>query len=119
MKRPISRPAHGLTDYPFAAAIGTAPRLLGFADEPRAVLMTRVLAGTVLASGMLTRAEWCLPKVVPYKTHLALDVVGGLTALATPWLMGFSGNVKARSAFLAAAAFGLTAGLASRPEEMT
>lgn len=118
MTKPISRLAHAFTDYPYVAAVTTAPKLLGFQDEPGAVLMTRVLTGTILATSVFTRAEWGFVRLIPYRAHLAIDTIGGLTALAAPWLMGFSGNAKARNAFLVVAAFGLTAGLASEPEEM-
>jgi hypothetical protein len=47
-----------------------------------------------------------------------LDVVTGLTALSAPWLFGFAKDRKARTAFLVAGAFGILAGLLSKPEEM-
>ena len=118
MSKPISRPMHGFTDYPYVAAVSSAPELFGFEDEAAAVRMCRVLSGGILVSSILTRAEWGFVRVMPYKTHLVLDVLGGATALAAPWLMGFSGNKRARNTFIAIGAFGLMAGLLSRPEEM-
>ena len=118
MTKPISRPAHGFTDYPYIAAASIAPTALGFQDEPNAVLMTRVLAGMILVSSILTRAEWGFVRVMPYRTHLILDTLGGMTALASPWLFGFAHNRQARNTFLALGLFGLGAGLLSEPEEM-
>lgn len=118
MEKPISRPAHGFTDYSYIPTVFAAPKLVGFEDEEKAVLMTRVLSGTILLSSLFTRAEWGLFKVMPYKAHLVVDTAGSALALASPWLFGFADNKKARNTFLVAGLFGLMAGLLSRPEEM-
>jgi hypothetical protein len=55
---------------------------------------------------------------MPYKAHLAIDTLGGLTALTAPWLFGFAKNRKARNTFLVMGVFGLIAGLLSQPDEM-
>lgn len=110
---------HGLlTDYPYIALVSSAPELVGFKDEKSAALLCRLLSGMIMASSFLTRAEWGIARVMPYKWHLVLDTAGGLTALVAPWLLGFSGNAKARNTFLVMAVFGLCAGLLSRPDEM-
>ena len=118
MDKPISRKAHGLTDYSYVPSILASPSVAGFEDEPGAVLATRLLASGILISSFFTRAEWGVVKRMPYKNHLALDTLGGLTALASPWLFGFSHNKKARNALLFFGAFGLIAGNLSKPEEM-
>lgn len=117
--KPISRIWHGiLTDYPYIATVSSAPQLFGFEDEEKAALMTRLLAGGILASSIFTRAEWGWARVMPYKIHLLLDTLGGLTALSAPWALGFSKNARARNTFIAIGVFGLIAGLLSQPEEM-
>lgn len=119
MTKPISRVMHGiLTDYPYIAVVSSAPKLFGFQSESKAALMTRVLSGTILISSILTRAEWGFLRVMPYKIHLVLDTLGGATALAAPWVLGFSNHERARNFFLVAGVFGLLAGLGSEPEEM-
>ena len=118
MTKPISRPMHGFTDYNYIALVSASPKLFGFEDEKSAVLMSRVLPTTILVSSILTRAEWGFLKVMPYKTHLLLDVLGGITALSAPWLLGFSGNARARTAFLLFGVFGILAGTLSEPAEM-
>ena len=119
MEQPLSRPMHGiLTDYPYIATVSSAPTLFGFEDEKAAVAATRFFSGTILASSILTRAEWGWLRVMPYKAHLALDVMGGMGALAAPWVLGFSKNEKARNTFIAMGIFGILAGTLSRPEEM-
>ena len=118
MKKPISRAGHAFTDYPYIAAVSIAPKVLGFDDEPKAVLMTRVLTSTILISSIFTRAEWGFIRVMPLKIHLLLDLLGGLTALGAPWALGFSNNARARNAFLLIGLFGVLAGTLTRDEEM-
>ncbi|PNY79479.1 SPW repeat domain-containing protein [Deinococcus koreensis] len=118
MAKPISRRLHGAADYSYAAAIVAAPRLFGFQDDSTAVRTCQVMGAGVLLATLLTRAEWGAVRVIPFRTHLAADFGAGLLAMGAPWLFGFSGNARARTAFLA---FGATSVLASRltqPEEM-
>ena len=118
MNKPITRREHGFTDYSYIPLVAAAPHLVGYQDNKTATTMSYVLSSGILTSSLLTRAEWGAFKVIPYKVHLVLDVVGGLTALSAPWLFGFAKNRKARNTFIAAGLFGLMAGLLSKPEEM-
>lgn len=118
VKQPISRRQHGFTDYSYIPAVLAAPRLAGFEDNRTAVRMTRVAAGAIALSSVLTRAEWGLVKVMPYRAHLALDAANGLFQAAVPWLFGFAGDRRARTTFLAMGAVGLLAGTLSRPDDM-
>ena len=119
MTKPISRKMHGLiTDYPYVALVSTAPETVGFKDDKTATALCRTLAGGVLTSSLLTRAEWGAVPVISFKTHLFLDVANSLLAASAPWLFGFAGNKRARNFFLVAGAFGIAAGLLSQPQEM-
>ncbi len=118
MNKPISRKQHGFTDYSYIPLVATAPETVGFTDNETATTLCRVLSGGILASSLFTRAEWGLFKTMPYKTHLTLDTLNGALAVAAPWLFGFSKNTRARNTFLAIGAFGLMAGLLSKPGEM-
>lgn len=118
MDKPITRVQHGFTDYSYIPLVSSAPHLVGFTDNKTASTLCYVLSSTILASSLVTRAEWGVFKVMPYKAHLVLDTVGGLTALTAPWLFGFAKDKKARNTFIAAGLFGLLAGLLSKPEEM-
>ncbi len=55
---------------------------------------------------------------MPYKAHLVIDFLVGLLAISSPWLFGFADNVFLRNTFLVIGAFGVSAGLLSKPEEM-
>ena len=115
----ISRRAHAATDYSYIPTVLMLPKLAGFEDERTAVTLTRVLAGGILLSSVLTRSEWGLLRMMPYKAHVALDAGVGLFAAACPWLFGFADHKPARDAFLAIGATGLAVGaLSSPPREM-
>ncbi|GHF43183.1 hypothetical protein HNQ07_002014 [Deinococcus metalli] len=118
MARPISRPVHGVADYAYVAAVFAAPNLLGFEDEPRAVLLCRALSAGILVSTVLTRAEWGVVRVVPFRAHLALDMLVSVATVGAPWLLGFAHHRRARSTVVAVGLFGLGVALLSRPEEL-
>ena len=119
MKKPISRQMHGwITDYPYVALVSTAPETVGFTEVKPAVTLCRILSGSILVSSLLTRAEWGVVRVMPYKAHLVFDVLGGALALSAPWLFGFSRHEKARDAFVTAGIFGILAGTLSQEDEM-
>ncbi|MCK8493833.1 MULTISPECIES: SPW repeat domain-containing protein [Spirosoma] len=118
MEKPITRKQHGFTDYSYIPLVAAAPVLASFENEPTAVTLTRVLSGSILASSLFTRAEWGLVKALPFKAHLAADTAVGVLAASAPWLFGFANNTRARNTFLAIGAFGIMAGLLSKPEEM-
>ena len=115
MEQPISRPLHGvLLDYPYVALVAAAPALAGFDDNPAATVACRVFSGTALAYSLLTRYEAGVAPVIPYNTHLALDLAAGVAAFAAPWVLGFARNDRARNTFLAMGAAGLIAATFSR-----
>ena len=118
MTPPLSRRQHGFTDYSYVPALVAAPTLAGFTDNPSAVALTRVAAAVITLSTVLTRAEWGVLRVMPYRAHLAIDVANGLFAAAAPWLFGFADDTRARNTFLAAGVVGVLAGTLSRPDEM-
>lgn len=118
MEKPISRQMHGVADYLYAPLTFTAPQLVGFEDEDNAVAACQALGAGVMATTMLTRAEWGLCKIIPFKVHLGLDVAVSLFTLAAPWIFGFSKNTKARNTFLVMATVGSVVTALSKPEEM-
>ncbi len=120
MAKPISRPLHGLlTDYPYVLIVGTAPFWLGLARSSTPTTLCFVLAGLILLTSLVTRAEWGLVRVLPYKLHLAGDVLVGLFSLLSPFLFGFADNPTARNAFIVFGLFGIMAGTLSQSNEMS
>lgn len=109
----IPRPLHGVADYLYVPTVAAAPALFGFAHDKTPARLARIISGGVLASTLLTRAEWGVWKLVPYKAHLALDFAAGLGTMALPWLAGFARDRRARNTFLVIGAISVGAGLMS------
>lgn len=118
MKKPVSRKVHGAADYTYAALTAILPELVGFEEEEKAELLCRIISGGTLAYTLLTRAEWGLIKVIPFKAHLITDFTAGIFTLGAPWLFKFSKNKKARNAFLAIGLTSVIASLFTQPKEM-
>lgn len=113
----FSRFMHGLvTDYPYVISVGlVGPALLGATGTP--LLVFRGAALFILVMSLLTRAEWGAIRVMPYKVHLILDVLGGVSVLASPWLFNFVDRPEKWFA-VAAGLFGIGAGTLSKTDEM-
>lgn len=109
----IPRPLHGVADYLYVPAVAAAPALFGFSHHQKPARLARLISGGVLASTLLTRAEWGVWKLVPYKAHLTLDFAAGLGTMALPWLAGFARDRRARNTFLVIGAISAGAGLLS------
>lgn len=118
MDKPISRPLHGVAEVTYIPAVALAPKLGGFEDDETATMLCRAIAGMGLVSSLLTRAEWGVVRVVPFKVHLALDAVTGLLALSAPKLFGFSNNTRARNAFILMGLTALVVSALTQPDEM-
>jgi hypothetical protein len=118
MEKPISRQLHGIADYLYAPLTIAAPKLASFENEDKAGMLCQVLGGGVLASTLLTRAEWGMIRLIPFKAHLALDVAVSLFTLAAPWIFGFSKNTRARNTFLAMGGVGAVVTALTRQEEI-
>ena len=118
MMRFIPRPIHGLIDYAYALTAAVLPEQLGFCHIRKANLFCQCLSATVLVNTILTRAEWGVVRVLPFKTHVANDLATGIVAAAAPWLGGFADRKIARNTFIALGVASIAVSLMSRTEEM-
>ena len=118
MNQPITRQQHGIIEFIFIPLVAAAPALADFTNEKTAAPLARVLSGGILTASLLTRAEWGLVRVIPYRVHLATDTVVGLLTMTAPWLFGFARNVRARNTFLAIGVSAALAGMLSERGEM-
>lgn len=114
----IPRPLHATLDYLWSGAIAAAPRLAGFKDDETAAAVCKAQAAVASASSMVTRYELGVFKVMPFRIHLMLDLAGGVFGLLSPWLLGFSGNKRARNTVAAFALLELMVVALSQREEM-
>lgn len=84
MRKPISTKTHAMLDYLTIGNFLILPRVLGFSET---VTNGMTAVGLVkLAYTLMTRHEGGLAKVLPMQAHLAMDVVGGATLCALPFL---------------------------------
>jgi hypothetical protein len=91
----LSRRTHGILDYIVGIALILAPYLFGFSDVGGAAkTIPQVLGVLIILMSLFTRYELGVVKVIPFSIHLAVDVVAGLFLALSPWLFGFSDEVK-------------------------
>lgn len=86
----INTHTHGILDYVVGVALIAAPWLFGFAQGGAETWVPVVLGASTLLYSLLTRYELGLVKMIPFKTHLTLDLLSGVFLAASPWLFGFS-----------------------------
>ena len=90
--RILSPAIHGVLDYAAAAALIAAPFVLDLgATSPIALWLSG--AGGIGLSGysQLTDYSYAAVRLLPFNTHLALDLAAGATFVAAPFVFGWSG----------------------------
>lgn len=112
MIKGITKEQHWITDYSYVPLVMAAPQLIGFEDEEKVTYMCYALSSTVLIYSLLTDAKWGAVKLIPYKTHAALDLVQGAIALTAASTLKIK-NKKARNTLIAMGLTGLTVGILS------
>ncbi|MDX1743800.1 MAG: hypothetical protein R3186_09430 [Ruegeria sp.] len=88
----VTRAIHAYLDYPVAVALMALPFVLGLGgSNPMAFWLSVVTGAAAFVLTVLTDHHLGIWRVLPYKFHLAVDLLVGLTFLAAPSLFGFSG----------------------------
>ena len=88
----MTKSVHAYLDYPVAFGLIAMPTVLGLgATNPMAFRMLVVVGFGPLIVTLLTDHQFGLFRVLPFKVHLAVDLLAGLTFLAAPFVFGFSG----------------------------
>jgi hypothetical protein len=89
--RVITPEMHGVTDYAAAGLLMLAPQIFGFEEEGgAAVAIPRMVGAMILAQSLMTNYKVGVFKVLPFRTHLALDYPTSLFLAASPFLFGFA-----------------------------
>jgi hypothetical protein len=96
----IPRPLHAVLDYSWGVAHTFAPEWLGFSGDDAANQFAKFRGISMVATSLMTRYELGVIRVVPFNMHLLFDFLGALLGLASPWLLGFDKNDKARKAVI-------------------
>jgi SPW repeat len=89
----IPRTVHGVLDYLVGILLIAAPWILGFADNGPATYVPVILGAGALVYSLLTNYELGLLRIIPFGTHLILDVLSGAFLAVSPWLFGFADQV--------------------------
>lgn len=92
MPRFVTRTIHAYLDYPVAAALIVLPFVLALGDShPLALFASPVVGVAAFLLTLFTDHRLGVLRIVPYRVHLAIDLVVGLAFLALPFLFGFAG----------------------------
>ena len=86
----MSTRTHGILDYIVGILLIAAPWLFGFAQGGAETWIPVLLGIGALFYSLLTDYEFGIWRVIPMKTHLALDMASGVFLAASPWLFGFA-----------------------------
>lgn len=88
----VTQKVHAFIDYPVAASLIGMPFLLGVGgNNPLALWLSVATGVAALLLTLLTNHETGVVRVVPYWLHVAVDRLVGLTFLAAPFVLGFTG----------------------------
>ena len=117
MWKPLSKNSHGFIDYAYALTLPLLAEMVGFNKNKTAKTLCRTLGAVALSYSLLTKARWGLIKILPFKTHLAIDLTISCFSITAPWLLGFSGDKDARNALIISGVLGLTATLLTDAEQ--
>jgi len=82
-------------DYIVGVLLIAAPWLLGFARDGAETWVPVIIGAGTIVYSLMTRYELGLVKVIPMRTHLTLDLIGGIFLAISPWLLGYADYVWA------------------------
>lgn len=91
--KPITTKVHGWIDYIVGILLIAAPWLFNFARNGAETWVPVYLGIAILVYSLMTNYELGLFRLISMRTHLALDMVGGILLAASPWLFGFVNHV--------------------------
>lgn len=105
MLRLWGRRGHALVDYVTAPALYLAARRAGLRGTP--LRWADLFVGLILLAVTTTRTPLGVVRVVPFRWHGRAELASVLVQVTLPWLAGFARERRARSFFLAFAAYNL------------
>lgn len=88
----VTRTMHAYLDYPVAASLMAMPFLLELGhSHPLAKWLAVATGVAALLLTVLTDHKTGIVRLIPYRAHVAVDFLVGVTFLAAPFLLGFEG----------------------------
>jgi hypothetical protein len=112
MTKPISTRAHGMIDYSWAAAANSLSMRVAEANATARLL--RTAAGAATANALVTNYEYGAMRLLPMRSHLAVDIALCGALLVSPFFLPASERRYAIVPALFGIA-GLAAALLTRP----
>lgn len=86
----ISTKTHGMLDYLMGVLLIIAPFILDFATGGAAMWVPIIIGIAVILYSLFTDYEYGASPNITMRTHLTLDIIGGLILAVSPWLFGFA-----------------------------
>jgi hypothetical protein len=88
----VTKTLHAYLDYPVAFSLIILPFALGLGSSHPLALWLAVGAGVAaFILTVFTDHKFGLVRIIPYKLHVAVDLLVGLAFLLAPLAFGFSG----------------------------
>ncbi|WP_029037381.1 SPW repeat domain-containing protein [Salinimicrobium xinjiangense] len=88
----ISTKIHGYLDYIMGLTLILLPLILKISSGAASTILVVLGAGVIVYS-LITDYELGLLKILAMKTHLIVDIIGGIFLVASPWLFGFADEI--------------------------
>ena len=89
----IPTKTHGYLDYIMAVVLIAAPWILGFNRGGAETWVPVILGAGVIVYSLLTDYEVGASRQISMRTHLLLDLAGGIFLAVSPWLFNFDEHV--------------------------
>lgn len=77
-------------DYLMGVILIAAPWIFNFARGGAETWVPVILGAGVILYSLMTGYEYGISRVISMRTHLTLDLLGGIFLAISPWLFGFS-----------------------------
>ncbi|WP_057938640.1 SPW repeat protein [Algoriphagus resistens] len=90
----IDSKTHGILDYLSVVLFVASPWIFGFANEGTAMWIPVIIGVAVLLMSLMTDYELAAARIIPFTTHLTMDVIAGLFLIISPWVFDFADVVK-------------------------
>jgi hypothetical protein len=88
----VTKTLHAYLDYPVAFSLIILPFALGLgSSHPLALWLAVGVGVAAFTLTVFTDHKFGLVRIIPYKLHVAVDLLVGLAFLMAPLALGFSG----------------------------
>ena len=91
----IGTKTHGYLDYIMGVLLIAAPWIFDFAAGGAETWVPVILGAGVILYSLFTDYELGMSRQLSMRTHLGMDLAGGILLALSPWLFGFADYVWA------------------------